>query len=106
MKRLAAILFALLFPIAIAAQLAGQTSKVAGPVFEGQELTCDLPPQEQFRNIGSKVDGAGMCVNSSIEMAARAQGLEQMRGYRDWTAQIAGGGSYPDKVDKQLAQWF
>jgi hypothetical protein len=84
----------------------GRTSVVAGPIYEGQELTCDLAPQEQFHNIGSKKDGAGMCVFTSIEMAARAQGLEQMRGWRDWCASNFSGGGWPGRVDDYLAKWF
>ncbi len=81
-------------------------SKVAGPEYDGHCLTCDLMPWDQFKNIGSKLDGAGMCVFSSIEMAALAQGLEEMRGYRDWWASVSRGGGWPDQVDKSLAAWW
>ena len=47
-----------------------------------------------------------MCVFSSLEMAALSQGLEQMRGFRDWCAANYPGGGYPSKVDKLLAAWF
>jgi hypothetical protein len=79
---------------------------VDGPQHDGHEITVDLAPEQQFRNIGSKLDGAGMCVFTSIEMAARAQGLEQMRGYRDWWASVSKGGGWPDQVDKSLKAWF
>lgn len=46
------------------------------------------------------------CVFSSIEMAARYQGLEQLRGYRDWWASVSRGGGWPDQVDKSLKKWF
>lgn len=77
---------------------------LGGPAKDGAEVTCDLPLPERIKNIGSRRDGAGMCVMSSIEMAARWQGLEQMRGLRDWCAQYPGG-AYPSKVDKQIPQF-
>lgn len=95
----------LLLALVAAAPLVAQTSFVNGPSHEGLELTCDLPEAEHIKNIGSKIDGAGMCVMSSIEMAARFDGLEQLRGLRDWCAQFPGGG-YPAKVDEQLAKFF
>lgn len=78
--------------------------QIAGPVSPDEarvEVTCDLPVPQRIKNIGSHVDGLGMCVMSSIEMAARWQGLEQLRGLRDWCAQQPGGG-YPSKVDRQI----
>jgi hypothetical protein len=59
-----------------------------------------------MKNIGSKLDGAGMCVFTSIEMAARYQNLEAMRGWRDWCASKYPGGGYPQKVDQLLQAWF
>lgn len=79
-------------------------SIVNGPVHDGQELTCDLHQSDHIRNIGSKRDGAGMCVMSSIEMAARYHGLDQFRGLRDWCANEPGGG-YPEKVVDQLKRF-
>jgi hypothetical protein len=67
-------------------------------------VQVDLPVGQRLKNIGSKVDRAGMCVMSSIEMAARWANLESLRGLRDWCAQQPGG-AYPAKVDKQLRQF-
>jgi len=78
-----------------------RASFVNGRAHAGEELTSDLPASEHLRNIGSAVDQRGMCVMTSIEMAARWQGLESMRGLRDWCAKEAGG-AYPAKVDRQL----
>lgn len=58
-----------------------------------------------MQNIGSKVDGLGMCVNTSIETLCHFLGLKQYYGYRDWTAAKEGGGSYSKKVDRQIAAW-
>lgn len=81
-----------------------QSSTVDGPIHQGQELTVDLPHAEHMRNIGSRRDGAGMCVMSSIEMAARWAGMEEYRGLRDWCANEPGG-AYPGKVDDQLKRF-
>lgn len=77
-------------------------STVDGPSHEGEILSCYLPESDQIHNIGSFVDGAGMCVMSSIEMAARLNGMDEFRGLRDWCARIEGGGASPTKVDRQL----
>jgi len=69
------------------------------------QIQIDFPLGEHIENIGSHVDGAGMCVMSSIEMASRWQNLEKLRGLRDWCAKQPGGG-YPSKVDKQLQEYF
>lgn len=106
MKKLAALLAVFCVAGAVIAQRGGGQSVVDGPIHDGHELTVDLPAAQQFKNIGSKIDGAGMCVFTSIEMAARAQGLEQMRGYRDWWASVSRGGGWPDQVDKSLKAWF
>lgn len=84
----------------------GKSSWVNGPAHDGESITCDLPNSQQMKNIGSKLDNAGMCVFSAVEMAARYQGLEAMRGWRDWCAQNYRGGGYPEKVDKLLAAWW
>lgn len=80
----------------------GRNSVEAGRTHDGEYLDCDLLEKDHIPNIGSKVDGAGMCVMSSIEMAARFCGMDQYRGLRDWCASEEGG-AYPSKVDKQLA---
>lgn len=82
------------------------TSFESGPIYAGVELAVDLPGAEHIRNIGSYIDNKGMCVFSSIEMAALAVGLEDMRGFRDWTAKNYRGGGWPDKVDEVLSKWF
>ena len=82
------------------------TISIGGPVSPdgAEELMADLPVSQRLRNIGSRVDGAGMCVMSSIEMMFRYHGLDQFRGLRDWCARQPGGG-YPQKVDQQLQQF-
>lgn len=105
MSRLPSILVALTLSLAACGdynQSTDRKSVEAGRTYEGEHLDCDLLEKDHMPNIGSKVDGAGMCVMSSIEMAARFCGMDQYRGLRDWCANEEGGG-YPSKVDKQLA---
>ena len=87
-------------------EAAGDRITVGGPIApDGQtEVACDLPVSERIKNIGSRVDGAGMCVMSSIEMGARYANLEEVRGLRDWAARQPGGG-YPEKIDRQIKQY-
>lgn len=98
-----------LFPALFLSLCFGQspeTISIGGPTSpDGRaEISTELPQAQRIRNIGSHVDGAGMCVMSSIEMAARYQNLEQLRGLRDWCARQPGGG-YPTKVDRQLREF-
>ena len=69
-----------------------------------EEVMIDLPVSEMLKNTGG-TDGAGLCVNTSIEIAGgrwtsdrRVCGLQER-------SKTAPGGSYPDKVDQQLGQW-
>jgi len=82
----------------------GTKATIAGRKLNNEVLDCDLPGELHMKNIGSRVDGAGMCVMTSLEMAALWQGMDYMKGLRDWCAKEPGGG-YPEKVDKQLAAY-
>src|ERR1700680_2925153 len=84
----------------------GQNSFINGLNHGNESITCDLPGSQHIKNIGSKIDGSGMCVFTSIEMAALHAGLEQMRGFRNWVAENYAGGGWPDKVDKMLTAYF
>ncbi len=89
-------------------ELRGQqrgTSFVNSRSHGSEELACDLPAHEQFKNVGSRLDGAGMCVFTSFEMACRWHGLEEMRGFRDWCAQRYPGGGWPDKLDQLVSAY-
>jgi hypothetical protein len=66
---------------------------------DGTEPQVDYPGELWMRNVGSRLDGAGMCVFTSIEMSAIWCGLDEFRGFRDWCAQHYPGGGYPQKVD-------
>lgn len=100
MRRLAIACFFLFCPFVFSGD-----SFVNGRANSGEELTVDLPGNRQMKNIGSKLDGAGMCVFTSIEMAADWAGMPEWKGFRDWCAAKYPGGGYPSKVDKLLADY-
>lgn len=100
---------AAVFVMLLQAALCGaQSSKafVNRTEHNGLKISCVLPNDQQMRNVGSKIDGSGMCVFTSIEHAARFQGLEEMRGFRDWAAANYRGGGWPEKVDQLLGAWW
>jgi hypothetical protein len=68
------------------------------------EVAIDLPVDVRIRNIGSHVDGLGMCVSTSMTHAARWHNLRAYWNFRDWCAKYPGGG-YPGKMDKQVKQF-
>jgi hypothetical protein len=63
-------------------------------------VQCDLPDAEHLRNKGGS-DGAGLCVFTSIDHAARWQNVPALVGFRDFMTDFPGGG-YPTKVDHFL----
>ena len=103
MLRYVCVLFALSVPLLPGF---GQSSFINGLTHGNETITCDLPGSQHIQNIGSKINGAGMCVFSSIEMAALYSGLEQMRGWRNWCATSMPGGGWPERVDDYLAKWW
>lgn len=66
------------------------------------EAQVDYPDEQWMKNIGSRIDGAGMCVFTSAEHAFRNQGLDEFRGFRDWCANHYPGGGYPEKLHKLI----
>jgi len=73
-------------------------SEVGGRAFQGHEVTCDLPGDRHMKNIGSKLDGSGMCVFTSAEHSADWQGMNGWNGFRNWCAERYPGGGYPKKL--------
>lgn len=71
---------------------------------DGSTIQIDFPIERDMRNIGSRVDGAGMCVTTSAEMSADWCGLLELKGFRDWCAKEPGG-CYPEKFDSQLKRY-
>lgn len=105
MKMLALLCLLIFLPFSVGGNsYTAGPSAVGGKSYQGEEISADLPLDQMKWNIGSRVDGAGMCVMTSIEQGAIYAGLEQLRGLRDWCAKYPGG-AWPEKVDKQLAQF-
>lgn len=72
---------------------------------DGTEIQIDIPVECRMRNIGSKIDRAGMCVTTSASIAANWCGLKDWVGLRDWAAKADRGGSWPEKHLKQIKQY-
>jgi hypothetical protein len=73
-----------------------------GPSAKGQEVTTYLPETQHMRNRSGM--GLGLCVFTSIELAARYQNVVELDGYQEWMTKRMGGG-YPEKVDSTLAKF-
>ncbi len=85
-------------PFGIPSPLAGPT----GP--DGKtEVTCDLPVSERMRNTGGR-DGAGLCVFTSVQNAARYQNETRLANFQADMRKEPGGG-YPAKVDTMIAKY-
>ena len=66
------------------------------------EVTCDLPVSERQRNTGGR-DGAGLCVFTSVQNAARYQNETRLVNFQADMKKEPGGG-YPAKVDTMIAK--
>lgn len=66
----------------------------------GVRAQIDLPASLHIRNTGGS-DGAGLCVSTSVEVAARWHGLHELDGFQQW-ARRRPGGAYPEKLDSML----
>jgi hypothetical protein len=76
---------------------------------DGKPAQVVLPQEQRMHNTGGigpggPGTGAGLCVFTSIEMAARWQNVKQLIGLQKWMTRQPGGG-YPEKVDKMIAQY-
>lgn len=81
----------------------------------GVAAICDLPAQQHIRNrggndrtrdnpFGEPGRGYGLCVFTSVEVAARWQAVRELDGFQDWMTRRPGGG-YPEKLDRMLAAY-
>jgi hypothetical protein len=79
---------------------------------DGIRAVCDLPASEHLRNRGGNDrtrenprgepgKGLGLCVFTSVELAARWQGVQELLGFQEWMTQRPGGG-YPEKLDRMI----
>jgi hypothetical protein len=85
-----------------------QRATIGGPRHpDGTEITCDLPASEMLKNKGGSDGrggpgtGSGLCVFTSLDMAARWQNCTALIGFRDFMTHYPGGG-YPAKVDQMI----
>jgi hypothetical protein len=80
-------------------------SKVGGKTSPdgSEEIQVDLPGQEHMKNKGG-TDGAGLCVFTSIEIAAHWMNVEELRGLQEKMTHEQGGG-WPEKVDQMMKKY-
>lgn len=78
-------------------QLGGKVSP------DGTVTALDLPETEKKHNTGGR-NGAGLCVFTSIEYAARWQNENRLKDFQQKMKQEPGGG-WPEKVDKMIAKY-
>lgn len=84
-------------------RIVGSLPTLGGKEYQGAQIMCDLPASEKKRNVGGR-DGAGLCVFTSIEWAARWSNERRLFDFQKQMRQEPGGG-YPEKVDKMIAKY-
>jgi hypothetical protein len=90
------------FPLACSLLFAA-AAVVGGPIHpDGTEVDCDLPVERHQKNLGGS-DGAGLCVFTSLGMAADWCSEAALVDFRDWMRRHPGGG-YPEKVTRMIRQ--
>lgn len=92
----------LLAAAALAPPLAGQDIRPGGPTSAGVRATADLPVSQHLRNTGG-VDGLGLCVFTSAEVASRWQS-SALTGFQQWMTRQPGGG-YPEKLEEMVVRF-
>lgn len=82
---------------------AGAGSELAtGPVYKGVEAAIDLPMADHRKNEAG-IDGAGLCVWASIEMAAKWENIRELADLWAHMKKQKGGG-WPERVTKVLGE--
>ena len=94
---LSLLLLALAAPPAAAQKWTGPT------LADGTEVQIDVPLDLRLRNVGGS-DGKGLCVSSSVTVAARLQGEARLLGLRAWCEKRPGG-SWPERLMKDLKEF-
>lgn len=74
-----------------------------GPEYNQVQITVELPPSRHMEN-KEGTDGYGLCVPTSVSMAADYQNLPEWRGFRDWWTAYPGGAG-PNKLDSFIAEY-
>lgn len=97
-------MFVTLLPLLIQAPGVEAFSPEKHPVSpDGVRAVCDVPVSQHIRNKGGS-DGAGLCVFTSMQLAADWQELPFMADFQRWMTRRPGGG-YPEKVDRMLKKY-
>lgn len=98
MKRFAPLVLLLLAGVVHSQSIKPYGAQVGGRLSPaGKPIQVDLPGSMHLQNKGGS-DGAGLCVFTSIDHAARWQNILPLIGFRDYMTKFPGGG-YPQKVD-------
>lgn len=79
---------------------------IGGPDNQGTYASVDFPSDLWMANIGSKLDGAGMCVDTSVEMSGLWAGVPGIKGFRDYWAAKERGGNYPAGLVRQIRSYY
>lgn len=90
----------LIAALLIATRASAGEFRATGPTHEAEAITCHLPEREHLKNAAGR-DGLGLCVFTSIDMAARWANEPALIGLRDFMTRHPGGG-YPEKVEQFL----
>ena len=93
---------AAVFALALVAHAIDTVPRPVAP--DGTPATIDLPASRHVRNVGSQVDGLGLCVFTSVQQAADWHNVPQLLGFQRWMAKRPGGG-HPEKLDRELAAY-
>ncbi len=68
-----------------------------------EEIQVDLPGGQHLKNAAG-IDGSGLCVFTSIEIAGRWQNVAELQGFQEKMKHEPGGG-YPEKVDAMMRKY-
>ncbi len=96
MKRILAIVALL----ALATGLLAFDTRPTPDCADGTPIQLVLPAREHMQNVGGS-DGSGLCVYTSVTLAAKFQNVTEMFGLRKF-AEGRPGGSYPEKLDADI----
>jgi len=99
--RLTAAALAALLSLTPAAAQRPRVTPTPTPVSpSGVPAIVDVPANLHIRNVGGS-DGAGLCVGTSVQLAARFSGVTEMEGFQDWLRRRPGG-SIPSQLARDL----
>lgn len=103
-------IFPMLLVLAFAGFLVGQSPGTASAHLtdtpfarDGTAVDAWLPPSLHMKNTGGS-DGAGLCVFTSLEMAAMSNNIRQLFGFQKFMTRRPGGG-WPAKVNDMIARY-